>query len=158
MPIKSFRGQISANNVDHLSLHTNNGSVGYKIVKFQVFPQKPGTSTGENLVQIFSIENSANNAADAAVATDVDFSDNTLLAVGFVGASTNNTQLAPISSVIFDNMKFNQDIFIAHKDESGNSSPVNYYVELEQVKLDLSENTVATLRDIRNITLANRSI
>ena len=28
---------------------------------------------------------------------------------------------------------------------------VNYYIELEQMKLDLSENTVATLKDIRNI-------
>ena len=150
--IKSFRGQISANNVDQISLHTNNGSVGYRIIKLQVFPQKPGTSTGENLIEIFSIESSAINAADASVATDVDFSDNTLLAVGFVGASTNNTQLAPISSVIFDNMTFNQDIFISHRDESGNAAPVNYYMELEQVKLDLSENTVATLKDIRNIT------
>jgi hypothetical protein len=150
--IKSFRGQISANNVDQISLHTNNGSVGYRIIKLQVFPQKPGTSTGENLIEIFSIESSAINAADAAVATDVNFSDNTLLAVGFVGASTNNTQLAPISSVIFDNMTFNQDIFIAHKDESGSAAPVNYYMELEQIKLDLSENTVATLKDIRNIT------
>ena len=150
--IKSFRGQISANNVDQVSLHTNDGSVGYRLVKMEVFPQKPGTSTGENLVQIFSLQSSADNAADAAVATDVDFSDNTMLAVGFVGASTNSTQLAPISAVIFDNMTFNQDIFIAHKDESGNSSPVNYYIELEQVKLSLDENTVATLKDIRNIT------
>ena len=149
--IKSFRGQISANNVDQVSLHTNDGSVGYRLVKMEVFPQKPGTSTGENLVQIFSLQSSADNAADAAVATDVDFSDNTMLAVGFVGASTNSTQLAPISAVIFDNMTFNQDIFIAHKDESGNSSPVNYYIELEQVKLSLDENTVATLKDIRNI-------
>jgi len=28
---------------------------------------------------------------------------------------------------------------------------MNYYIELEQVKLDLNENTVATLKDIRNI-------
>ena len=30
-----------------------------------------------------------------------------------------------------------------------------YYLELEQIKLSLDENTVATLRDIRNITQAN---
>jgi len=28
--------------------------------------------------------------------------------------------------------------------------PMNYYLELEQIKLDLSESTVATLKDIRN--------
>ncbi len=152
MAIRSFKGQIEANDVDVISLHTNTGSVGYRIVKFSVFPQKPGTSTGENLVQVFTIQSSANNAASAAVATDVDFSDNTLVAVGFVGASTNSTQLAPIPSIIFDNMKFNQDIYISHKDESGNSAPVNYYIELETSRLALDENTVATLKDIRNIT------
>ena len=35
------------------------------------------------------------------------------------------------------------------------SRPVNYYVELEQMKLDLNENTVATLKDIRNIESAS---
>jgi hypothetical protein len=63
-------------------------------------------------------------------------------------ASANN----PYSSVIiFDNMTFNQDIYITHADEAG-TAPVNYYIEVEQIKLDLNENTVATLKDIRNIT------
>tara|TARA_R100000655_G_scaffold49913_1_gene87470 strand:+ start:218 stop:697 length:480 start_codon:yes stop_codon:yes gene_type:complete len=155
MTIRSFKGQIAANGVDTISLHTNTGKTGYRIIKFSVFPQKPGDSTAENLVQIFTIESSATIAADAAVATNIDFSDNTLLAVGFVGASTNSTQLAPIPSVIFDNMKFNQDIFIAHKDESGNSAPVNYYIELELSTLSLDENTTATLKDIKNIEGSN---
>jgi hypothetical protein len=47
-------------------------------------------------------------------------------------------------------MTFNQDIFITLGSQSGASC--NYYIELEQVKLDLNENTVATLKDIRNIT------
>jgi len=141
---------MTTNAVDTISLHTTDGSIGYRIVKLEVFPQKPGTSTGENLFQIFSIESSATTAASAAVATSVDFSDNTLLATAFVGASTNQTQLAPIGAVVFDNMTFNQDIFVAHTDESGSSSPCNYYIELEQMPLDLNENTVATLKDIRN--------
>jgi len=48
-------------------------------------------------------------------------------------------------------MVVNQDIYITHIDTNG-AIPCNYYIELEQVKLDLSENTVATLKDIRNIT------
>ena len=151
MPIKSFRGQLANNKIETIHLSTNNGSTGYKIVKFQVFPQKPGDSTAESLFEVFTIKQSA-DAFIAAASENVDFSDNTLLAVGFVGSSTNKTQLAPIPSVIFDNMKFNQDIFIAHKDESGNLAPVNYYIELELSNLALDENTVATLKDIRNIT------
>ena len=54
------------------------------------------------------------------------------------------------TSIIFDNMTFNQDIYITHKDDDG-GQPINYYIELEQVKLDLNENTVATLKDIKNI-------
>jgi len=33
----------------------------------------------------------------------------------------------------------------------GDVAPVNYYIELEQMKLDLNENTVDTLKDIRNV-------
>jgi len=45
-------------------------------------------------------------------------------------------------------MTFNQDVYVtAATDES-----INYYIEMEQVKLALDENTVATLKDIRNIT------
>ena len=47
-------------------------------------------------------------------------------------------------------MTFNQDIYVTHTDVLG-AGACNYYIELEQFKLDLSENTVATLKDIRNI-------
>ena len=150
MPIKSFRGQLANNKVETIHLSTNNGSTGYKIVKFEVFPQKPGDSTAESLFEVFTIKSSA-DAFIAAASENVDFSDNTLLAVGFVGASTNNTQLAPIPSVVFDNVTFNQDIYVAYRDVSDSQSPANYHLELETIKLDLNENTVATLKDIRNI-------
>ena len=43
-------------------------------------------------------------------------------------------------------------MYITHSEVNG-SAACNYYIELEQVKLDLGQNTVATLKDIRNITL-----
>ena len=33
----------------------------------------------------------------------------------------------------------------------GSAAICNYHIELEQMKLDLSEQTVATLKDIRNV-------
>jgi hypothetical protein len=39
---------------------------------------------------------------------------------------------------------------VTHSDVDG-TEPVNYHIELEQVSLALDENTVATLKDIRNI-------
>ena len=47
-------------------------------------------------------------------------------------------------------MTFNQDIYVTVSSLVGNPYVI-YYLELEQVKLDLSENTVATLKDIRNL-------
>ena len=49
--------------------------------------------------------------------------------------------------VVIDNKIINQDIFIQHTAQSGNAC--NFYLELEQVKLDLNEATVATLKDMR---------
>ena len=45
-------------------------------------------------------------------------------------------------------MIFNQDIYVTNY----GSGAMNYYIELEQIKLDLNENTVATLKDIRNLS------
>jgi len=144
MPIKSFRGKIADNGVETISLHTNNGSVGYRIVKFELMAIDPMNNNQESVVKIFSIPQTT-----APTAT-IDFSDNTLLAAGFV--ESDNSGATPTfneAAIIFDNMVFNQDIFVTHIEQG--SDAVNYYIELEQVKLDLNENTVATLKDIRNI-------
>jgi len=50
--------------------------------------------------------------------------------------------------VIFDKEIFNQDIFVTHTDEGG-SAKCNYYIELEQMKLDHTQNMNATLKAIR---------
>ena len=55
------------------------------------------------------------------------------------------------TAVIFDDDVFNQDIYITHVETVG-TEPCSYYIKLEQVKLSLDENTVATLKDIRNVT------
>ena len=54
------------------------------------------------------------------------------------------------ATIIFDTETFNQDIYITNS-APDTATSANYYVELEQVNLDLTENTVATLKDIRNI-------
>ena len=78
MPIKSFRGQIANGNTETIPLHTNNGSTGYKIVKFEAMPRVPESATEEATMQIFTI------AASAAAANNVvDFSDQTLIGVLF---------------------------------------------------------------------------
>tara|TARA_R100001530_G_scaffold135380_1_gene112456 strand:+ start:154 stop:606 length:453 start_codon:yes stop_codon:yes gene_type:complete len=148
MPIKTFRGLIGDGAQDTIVLHTNDGSTGYRIVKFQIMVKEPGNVAQESVVQMWKVKQTTVVTTNATI----DFSDNTLLgaAVGIYGGLGGNT-VPFLESIIFDNEIFNQDIYITHTDNESAES-INYYLELEQVKLDLSENTVATLKDIRNIT------
>ena len=139
--IKSFRGQLADNEIETIRLGTNNGLIGYKIKKFEGIAQKPGRLAGEHLVQLYSVP--VDTASD-----QVDFDSPTLLAVLFSNNTTAGESYPPINTVIFDNVTFNQDIYIAHQDVSGTGN-FNYHIELEQVKLDLGEATVATLKDMR---------
>ena len=142
MPIKTFRGKIPHDGIDTILLHTNNGAMGYRIVKFQVMAQDPNEDL-ENSVKIFSVPQTTASVA-------VDFSDNSLLAAAMIWSNTSQVYVHE-SAIIFDNMTVNQDIYITNFD-TGTAGAINYYIELEQVKLDLNENTVATLKDIRNVT------
>ena len=144
MTIKSFRGRIADGAIDTVHLHTNNGSVGYRIKKLELMPAELGDGAGEHVVKVYSIP-------QTTVDGKVDFSDQSLLAAGHIANSaTTYSNYSGFPVIIFDNMTFNQDIFITHEDSQG-SAKINYYIELEQIKLDLNENTVATLKDIRNI-------
>ena len=147
MPIKTFRGLIANGGQDTIVLHTNDGSTGYRIVKFELMPNEPGEDQHESTVMIWKV-------AQTAVTNTVDFSNQTLLACS-IWQSGNapggaDALWVPHTS-IFDREIFNQDIYVTHS-ETDSSNPINYYIELEQVKLDLSENTVATLKDIRNLS------
>ena len=141
--IKTFRGLIADGAQDTIVLHTNDGSTGYRIVKFQIFAEHPGTSNYENVVKIYKV-------SQASINDDVDFSDNTLLAVAYLESrSLSDVGHSQNQMVIFDNEIFNQDIYVTHKD-ADTGAKCNYYMELEQVKLDINANTVATLKDMRN--------
>ena len=143
--IKSFRGLIADGGQDTIVLHTNDGSTGYRIVKFQLFPELPGTASIEATCSIYKIKQTTVSATTATV----DFSDNTLLAASFFSINAGAPSNPMNVTTIFDREIFNQDIYVTHTNTDG-SGNVNYYIELEQMKLDVNENTVATLKDIRN--------
>jgi len=140
--IKTFRGMITDGGEDTLVLHTNDGSTGYRIIKFEILPQAPIASEIEAVVKIFKV-------AQTSFSSTVDFNDNTLLGVGVWWGGSTGVDDPQDKITIFDREIFNQDIFISGS-FSGGTFQVNYYIELEQIKLDLSESTVATLKDIRN--------
>ena len=71
---------------DTISLHTNNGSTGYRIKKFEIIPEAPGGSSSvEHVLKIYSVAQTG--TPDATV----DMSDNTLrpyeeVMTGYLGA------------------------------------------------------------------------
>jgi len=139
--IKTFRGLIRDSGQDKINLHTRDGSIGYRIVKFQLFGKNPGAAGYESVMKVYKVSQTTIDGA-------VDFSDNTLLAVSYLegdGAPHYTDKL----TTIFDREMFNQDIYITHFEVNGALS-CNYYIELEQIQLSENENTVATLKDIRN--------
>jgi hypothetical protein len=140
----TYRGQLPIGEQDRLHLSTNNGLTGYKISKFQIISSLPGnaSSNQELVAQIFTTDQ------DGSISAAVNFNNPALLAVAYqesvVGAQEGLT-----TTIIFDNEIINQDIFINVTDATGGTTPVNYFVELEKIKLDVTTSTFVTLKNIR---------
>tara|TARA_R100001594_G_scaffold27959_1_gene53051 strand:+ start:1091 stop:1525 length:435 start_codon:yes stop_codon:yes gene_type:complete len=141
MKVKSFRGILLDGGQDRIRLSTNNGLTGYKINKFEIMSANPSAGTGEHIVKIFTFE-------QTTVTGTVNFADPTLLAAATLKTNSSTGNPETIQQVIFDHVKFNQDVFVTGIDVN-DSNAINYYIELEQVKLSVDEAAVATLKDMR---------
>jgi len=142
--IVSFRGLIADGAQDTVVLHTNDGSIGYRITKFQLLPGAPFNDQ-ESVVSIWKTEQTTVPTSTPLI----DMNNQVLLGVGIYKQAATGSATGFTDVIFFDTEIFNQDIYITHTDHSGTKT-CNYYIELEQVKLDLNESTVATLKDIRN--------
>jgi len=136
----SYRGRLANDGQDTILLSTKKGEAGYKITKFQVMGPDANTNL-EHVVKIYTNEQST-------ITTDVDFNDQTLLAAAIIN-DTNDPHYAPTPIVIFDLIVINQDIFISSKGHD-NTTDINYYFELERIKLNEHEAMVTTIQNIRN--------
>jgi hypothetical protein len=139
--IKTFRGLIADEDTVQVRLSTNQGLVGYKIIDFRLMADNPGQSDVNHVVKIWS---ESPGTPDATV----NFNAPTLLGASMLRESVGAEDMPISTNVIFDDRVVNQDIYITHV-ETGGTRACNYYIELEQMKLDLSEATVATLKDMR---------
>jgi hypothetical protein len=138
--IKSFKGKLDSGEQDTIRLGTIRGQIGYTIKKFKLMNNLPGQETAEAVCKIFTYEQTSIDGA-------VDFDNSELLAAAYL-STTSSGNAVYFEGVIFDNVKFNQDIYVTHKD-TDNGLPINYYIELEQHNLSVDEATVATLKDMR---------
>jgi len=140
--MKSFRGLIAHDTIQTIRLSTNTGLTGYKIRKLQIFPQLPNSTSTEATFQVYSVKPSATS-------DEVNFDDPLLLAMAYYSASSSSESYPDDLTVIFDNTTINQDIYLTMRNVQSGNNNVNYYLELEQIKLEQNEAAVATLKDMR---------
>ena len=142
--IISYRGTLAIGLEDRISLRTIKGKVGYKINKFQIIGTAPGTGNVEYVGKITKV-------TDPNIGAVVKFTDADLLAVSYLKECDSEDK--PFSQgIIFDNEKFNQDIFVNITDAAGGTTPCNYYIELETMDLSELETTMLTLKSLRTVT------
>jgi len=143
MTIKTFRGNLADETQDRLNLHTVDGKIGYKIIKFELMPGDPLNTNSESICKIYTNKQSTIDAT-------LNFSDLDLLAAGVLNNS-DSYNYNPGAIIVFDGVKFNQDVYITNANGAGTGNEaVNYYLELETVKLSDTETTMATLQSIRS--------
>jgi len=140
--IKSYRGLIANEEIHTIPLHTNDGKTGYRIVKFRLMPNDPGSANTEHIVKIFT-------TLQTTATTQINFSDNTLLGAGHVNNDLQTSYYPIDAEVIFDNVTFNQDIYVTHRTE-GTAKSCNYYIELEKINLTEDQALVAIVKNLRN--------
>jgi len=139
MPIKSFRGKIADGEIRRIHLTTSNGMIGYRIIKFTVMPTTDATYESTLLIK---------KVQPTAAASTIDFDDPLLIAAAYYSQSSGSNDYPEDISVIFDNEIVNQDLWLTLKGHNY-ANPLNYYIELETMKLDKNSQAVATLKDIR---------
>ena len=141
--ILSYRGLLKDGGQDRILLSTRKGEAGYRITKFELFPNAPGVHAVEHVMKVFSVE-------QGAITGFVDFSDTNILASAYVAmnyAAYYGTDMV----TIFDTAIVNQDIFITHSEIiSGDGYACNYHLELEKIKLSEHEAMVTTIQSIRS--------
>jgi hypothetical protein len=140
MVVKTFRGLLANEAQEKLHLSTNQGKVGYQIIKLQILPSNPGGASYEACVKVFKTEQGTPD-------TTINFSDPDLLAAAIFAASSSTGDQYSTPAIVIDKEIFNQDIFITQKDTQGNS--MSYYLELEVVPLSDQGAEFTTLKDIR---------
>jgi len=140
--IKTYKGKLADDGQDKIRLRTNDGNIGYRIIKFKSISSTPGVGDQEFVTKIYKLFQSSIDAA-------VNFTDGDLLGVSAVSHSASISE--PYSQeVIFDQEIFNQDIYVTGSATAG-TVDMNYYLELEQIKLNENQSTMATLQSLRRL-------
>jgi len=139
--IKTFRGILADGGQDRIRLQTIKGKVGYKITKFELFANTPGSTAIEAVYKIFKTK-------QTTITAIVDFTNSDLLAAAYL-AHYNQAYYGSDKFTIFDNEVFNQDIYLTYVNVLEQVASCNYYLELDVIPLDDAGAEYTTLKDMR---------
>jgi len=142
MVVKTFRGLLADDGQDRIRLSTIKGKVGYRIIKFEIMPEKPFAEESEHVVKIFKLLQSSVDGL-------VNLTDTDLLAAAMINNAAGGYQNPSIPVIIFEQEIFNQDIYVTHSDVNSTDA-CNYYFELEVIPLDDAGAEYTTLKDMRS--------
>jgi len=131
--VHSFRGLLGDGGQDEINLERSNLNLAYRIVKFAIMQNFPGTGDAESTVQIFREEQTSISTTTATV----DFSDPDLLGAAYIHEGQTVADAHTGISVIFDNTLFSRNIYVTHTETQG-TFKCNYYIEIEEVPVNAS--------------------
>ena len=125
--IQSFRGLLADGEQEKIRIQGSVGAVAWRVIKFQVISPSPVNASSEHVCKIYREEQSS-------VTPEINFADNELLGVA-VWTTNGTAQNYPEDlTVIFDNALFVRNLYVTQSEQSGAAS-LNYYIELEEVKV-----------------------
>jgi len=122
----SFRGLLADGKQERIRIQGATGEIAWRITKFQAISSEPGIKQHESILKIYREE-------QTSVTGTIDFSNDELLAAINYTSGNASTETYFIS-VVLDNSLFVRNIYITHAEVDGTNS-INYYIELEEVKV-----------------------
>ena len=138
--IVSYKGLLPQDTIKQIRLTTIKGEVGYRIIKLALMPSNLN-SNQEACFKIYTV-------SQATATFEFDFDDPTLIGAAYYTAPASADTYSEELNVIIDRVIFNQDIYLTHK--NNDNVGINYYLELEAIKLDENEATAVILKNFRN--------
>jgi len=125
----SFRGLLADGAQERIRIQGATGDIAWRITKFELIPYNPASQSSENTIGIWRDKTSA----DAATKY-INFTLADLLAGGYIQNGASNAEAMTVT-IIFDNTLFTRNIYITNSVGDVASEGINYYIELEEVKV-----------------------
>jgi len=127
--VHSFKGLLADGQHRKIGIQGSVGSIAWRITKFQTMTNAPKTSDHVGITKLWREE----PTSASITATTIDFDEDKLLACSLWREGNLLTEMQT-TTVIFDNALFVRNLWVSTVDADG-SVGMNYYIELEEVKL-----------------------